>query len=752
MKAAKLTAQVLLLLLILVTAEDGSCVFSHGGEAGGADCGVEVGAHSVLQTKQTRVITSNPEEAKTSLAAKEVLAHTSHVTIIESLQRRGAIAIDAMQSLKRSGSLRGNPECEQIPGSNENLLIEKSITALKADSESSHFIRFPPDCPVAFDLGTNDGTDTEFFLKKGFCVVSVDANPAMIALASKRLSSFDQNKVHFVNMGVDEVTGQLKFYVTDTLINSSMDKDKAYEFDEHAKEIMVPAIRCEALFGLTSKRPYYMKVDIEERHFVCIEALKNIPKRKLPLYISWEMHEYARGKNYPVLDVELITMALRMGYTTMKVMSNRDEVRRRMYNSNVSVEDAGSFSAGMMPEDIPDAVTGSTDWVNVTDVLMRGIGNARAQHGDWWDYYMKLENVAAESPDDAGQSVSAAAADVAEPHPRIQMLEASPLGYMARGVTPRIQMLEASPQDATYKEAKKSLAEKEASIIHLEQVPGQTPGCGFSVDCPLTYSLAGVNLTATLSQANKTNNDKALQALHDAQRADCINAGDMVSTILEHGGWCYDMTTAASVSAVAEQTDMNYQLPAHHVIADEVITSTLAEQVLLKEDGSCCYSLTDLGAGVGQYGHSLKARHPNLEYYGYDGAGNVEEFTQNYVHFVDLTQPLSLKRTDWVMSVEVGEHIPPVYEAQMIANIHAHNCKGVILTWAVLDQGGNGHVNNHSNMYIIKIFTELGYKLNVALTAALRKPRTDPLSKGFRWLEHSAMAFDRITKPASCAK
>merc|ERR1719440_1845312 len=131
---------------------------------------------------------------------------------------------------------------------------------------------------------------------------------------------------------------------------------------------------------------------------------------------------------------------------------------------------------------------------------------------------------------------------------------------------------------------------------------------------------------------------------------------------------------------------MNFMLPKHHVLADEVIVSTLANKLLLKKDGSCCYSLTDLGAGVGQYGHALRAIHPSLEYHGYDGAGDVEEFTNNYVQFTDLTQPLNLKRTDWVILSEVGEHIPHKFEQQVIANIHAHNCKGVILTWAVLQQ------------------------------------------------------------------
>jgi len=273
-------------------------------------------------------------------------------------------------------------------------------------------------------------------------------------------------------------------------------------------------------------------------------------------------------------------------------------------------------------------------------------------------------------------------------------------------------------------------------------LPGK---CGFNAECPRDYNLTEVNSTTDPSQVE--NNTETLARLHDTQRKACEASADEKNAILETGGWCYDIPKSQVVNVNGTNVDMDYRLPLHHVVADEVLVSTLSESVLLKEDGSCCHSLTDLGAGVGQYGHALRARLPKLEYYGYDGAGNVEEFTNNYVKFVDLTQPLNLKQTDWVLSAEVGEHIPHKHEAQVIANIHAHNCKGVILTWAVPGQGGNGHINCHSNQYLIQIFEELGYTLNKDLSAALRAPRTGNQNW---WFLHSAMAFDRITKPASC--
>ncbi len=42
----------------------------------------------------------------------------------------------------------------------------------------------------------------------------------------------------------------------------------------------------------------------------------------------------------------------------------------------------------------------------------------------------------------------------------------------------------------------------------------------------------------------------------------------------------------------------------------------------------------------------------------YDGAGNVHEYTKGFVNYFDLTLPLELHKAVWMVSLEVGEHIP----------------------------------------------------------------------------------------------
>ena len=48
-------------------------------------------------------------------------------------------------------------------------------------------------------------------------------------------------------------------------------------------------------------------------------------------------------------------------------------------------------------------------------------------------------------------------------------------------------------------------------------------------------------------------------------------------------------------------------------------------------------------------------------YMGFDGAANVESFTLGSIRYLNLAEPVEWmphEVSDWVMSLEVGEHIP----------------------------------------------------------------------------------------------
>ena len=151
------------------------------------------------------------------------------------------------------------------------------------------------------------------------------------------------------------------------------------------------------------------------------------------------------------------------------------------------------------------------------------------------------------------------------------------------------------------------------------------------------------------------------------------------------GGWCLDTkrSPADAFSSVNLPNGQSYFLPKPHVAADVGIVAFLHDLLSPR-----FLSVSDFGAGVGQYGRALLSKNSHHRWMGHDAAGNIEEATGGFVKYFDLSMPLSLPRTDWVMSFEVGEHVPPAQEMMVVRNLHAHNCRGIILSWAYLRKAG----------------------------------------------------------------
>ena len=157
------------------------------------------------------------------------------------------------------------------------------------------------------------------------------------------------------------------------------------------------------------------------------------------------------------------------------------------------------------------------------------------------------------------------------------------------------------------------------------------------------------------------------------------------------------------------------------------------------------YSLADFGAGVGQTCSALQAANAAQRCTSYDGAGNVESVTHNFVQWVDLTRPLALPRADWVVSLEVGEHVPHEFEPMLIRNLHAANCRGIVLSWGTYTPGKRGHgdANYHSASYLVAIFESLGYRFLAESTPHYLRL---PLSPRHFWFDKNLVGiFERIT-------
>ena len=169
---------------------------------------------------------------------------------------------------------------------------------------------------LIFDVGLHLGEDSEFYLKKGFDVVAVEASPANAVKAAKRLKGYvDSGRLTIVNKAITSDEGPVAFFVSDRSIWGTTDPNTA-ERNRHLgssiSEITVPGVPFHRLleqYGV----PYYMKIDIEGADTLCLEGLMASADR--PKYVSIESSK----TSFDDL-VNEFSLLQRLGYRKYKVV------------------------------------------------------------------------------------------------------------------------------------------------------------------------------------------------------------------------------------------------------------------------------------------------------------------------------------------------------------------------------------------------------------------------------------------------
>ena len=154
-------------------------------------------------------------------------------------------------------------------------------------------------------------------------------------------------------------------------------------------------------------------------------------------------------------------------------------------------------------------------------------------------------------------------------------------------------------------------------------------------------------------------------------------------------------------------------------------------------------SVLELGAGKGCYAAALRrnASRPGpgfgVRVRAYDGSPDIAAQTAGLVQTADLTAALALGASDWVLCLEVAEHIPRPSEERLLANLHAHNRQGVVLSWSN-NAGGNGHVTLRTNEWAEARFGRMGYVRDLPAERALRRSVSN-----IHWFRETLLVFRR---------
>ncbi|MEZ5996636.1 MAG: FkbM family methyltransferase [Hyphomonadaceae bacterium] len=189
-----------------------------------------------------------------------------------------------------------------------------------AARRSRHLIRALDDLPDAraepnerliFDVGMHVGQDTDFYLRKGFGVIAIEANPILAAAAERRFkAALRSGQLKILNIGIGEERGRAEFHVNLELSEWSSFKPATASRGMPTAPVSVNVATIAEVvqkFGT----PYYLKIDIEGLDGAAVKGLRDCPKK--PRFVSFENGE-----------ISLFDVLVSFGYTHFKFINQAD--------------------------------------------------------------------------------------------------------------------------------------------------------------------------------------------------------------------------------------------------------------------------------------------------------------------------------------------------------------------------------------------------------------------------------------------
>jgi len=144
---------------------------------------------------------------------------------------------------------------------------------------------------LIIDFGLHKGEDTEYYLRKGFRVAAIEADPTLARAARRRFSKeIEIGRLHIFEGAIAEGSGTTPFYqneisVWGTIFESRAEQNRKKRSGADSTIIEVPILDIDAIFKITGI-PHYLKLDIEGGEYVVLNALLKFSS--VPNYISVE--------------------------------------------------------------------------------------------------------------------------------------------------------------------------------------------------------------------------------------------------------------------------------------------------------------------------------------------------------------------------------------------------------------------------------------------------------------------------------
>lgn len=137
---------------------------------------------------------------------------------------------------------------------------------------------------LVYDIGMGDGTDTDFFLRKGFNVVATEPNATAVAIAARRFADhLARGKLTILNMAIALDRGVAPFYVNTVVPSWSSANRKIAGRAHGITELNVPTVPLSDIIK-TFGTGYYLKISTEGFDHIALSSLSKIKDK--PKYVS----------------------------------------------------------------------------------------------------------------------------------------------------------------------------------------------------------------------------------------------------------------------------------------------------------------------------------------------------------------------------------------------------------------------------------------------------------------------------------
>jgi len=173
---------------------------------------------------------------------------------------------------------------------------------------------------LIYDVGAHKGEDSDFYLKLGYRVVAIEANPILCEHLKQRFGKeINDGTFTLLDKAIGDSPGKITFYVNKkrsvwgTADPAWARRNEGLGTD--SEEIEVQSVRFRDVISQYGC-PFYLKIDVEGADMLCVKALEDINCR--PKYISIES---TKTSWFDLLN-EFDTFE-RLGYTKFKVIDQR---------------------------------------------------------------------------------------------------------------------------------------------------------------------------------------------------------------------------------------------------------------------------------------------------------------------------------------------------------------------------------------------------------------------------------------------